>query len=747
MTADTIVDDELVFAPETTGEVPEDDKGWRVLIVDDDMDVHSATKLALKSTRILDRPLEFLHTYSAAETRELLTREKDIAVILLDVVMESEDAGLQLVRTIREDLKLSELRIVLRTGQPGYAPEIQAIRNYDINDYKTKSELTHTRLYTTLTVAIRSYEQIRAINASRRGLEMIVRASGELMEQRGLKNFAAGVITQIAALLDLPPEGLICARETETGEAGMQVIAAAGKYSDLISHSLAEIPAPEVRSAIEQALSCGESCYAAHSTTLLLEGRGRRIAVYLENRHKIESFDRHLLEVFCANITIGFENTALYSKLHNLAYFDPLTGLPNRLRFLHELDERVISGHKIDSTAALIDIDGFAETNDALGHQFGDHLLKAVAERLTARLPNCIVARISGDTFGVLGDANNLTPVALSLLFHEPFHVDEHELVITTTQGFLKLEEIEGSGGDALKSTSIALKRAKQSHRGEYSFFTREMDIEIRERVKLLHALRMAFDNERLFLMYQPQVELATGRPVGVETLIRWRTDDGRFVPPDRFIPLAEHSGLIIGIGLWVLRMACHEQVRLERAGFALRVAINVSVAQFRHPEFIDTVRQALEDSGASPSLIELEITESMAMEDTDFVTAQLHRLTSLGITMAIDDFGTGFSSLAYLQKLPVHRLKIDKSFVQDICTDPRGRQIPETVIQLGRRLGLTVIAEGIEEENQAQALLELGCEEAQGFFYGRPMETRHLYAWLESKPSPKRGIQAEALR
>ncbi len=173
-------------------------------------------------------------------------------------------------------------------------------------------------------------------NTQFRGLEMIVRASGELMEQRGLKNFAAGVIAQIAALLDLPPEGLICARETEKGEAGMQVIAAAGKYSEQINHSLAEIVDPEVRDAIELALVSGESCYAAHSTTLLLEGHGRRIAIYLENRHKIESFDRHLLEVFCANITIGFENTALYSKLHNLAYFDPLTGLPNRLRFLQE---------------------------------------------------------------------------------------------------------------------------------------------------------------------------------------------------------------------------------------------------------------------------------------------------------------------------------------------------------------------------------------------------------------------------
>ncbi len=725
-------DDELVFAPEGDDDVEHGAAAvWRVLIVDDDQDVHASTELALKGTPILGRPLEFLHTYSAAETVQFLRREQDISVILLDVVMESENAGLNLVHIIREELGLQETRIVLRTGQPGYAPEIQAIRDYDINDYKTKSELTHTRLYTTLTVAIRSYDQIRAINANRRGLDMIVRASGELMELRGIQGFAAGVITQLAALLRLPPEGLICAQENGSGDDGVQVVAAGGKFSGLINQSIRDIPDRVVREHLNRALASGKNQYDQGSTTLLLNGSGRRIAVYLESTHAIEEIDRHLLEVFCTNIAAGFENTALFSRLQNIAYVGALTSLPNRVRFLQCIDERLQGNRKNESTVALVDIDEFAETNDALGHKFGDKLLLAVALRLRDRMPGAIVARIAGDTFGILGEVSVVTPAALSAVFADPFIVDEQEIVISATQGYLLLREADGSSADALKNTNLALKRAKSRHRGEHSFFTRDMNVEIEERVKLLHGLRSAFDNERLFLMYQPQVRIESGEPVGV----RWRGDDGRFIPPDRFIPLAEHSGLIVNIGNWVMRLACYEQVKIAAAGFPnVQMAVNVSLAQFRHQDFINQVRSALADTGAVAHQIELEITESMAMEDADFVAGKLNELAQLGVKVAIDDFGTGFSSLSYLQRLRVDRLKIDRSFVKDLCTNQRCRQVAEMVIQLSRKLGLGVIAEGVEEADQAKVLLGLGCPDAQGYLYARPMEPEALHDWLAER-------------
>jgi EAL domain-containing protein (putative c-di-GMP-specific phosphodiesterase class I) len=244
--------------------------------------------------------------------------------------------------------------------------------------------------------------------------------------------------------------------------------------------------------------------------------------------------------------------------------------------------------------------------------------------------------------------------------------------------------------------------------------------------------LRVAIERQRLFLVYQPQIDLATSRVCGIEALLRWRSEDGRLIEPSRFIPIAEHSGMIIGIGEWVLRMACFQQAEITRKGFpGISMAINISVAQFRHPRFIASVQSALADSGVDPGLIELEITESVAMEEIDFLGRTLDTMKALGVRVAVDDFGTGFSSLSYLQRLQVDRLKIDRGFIVDIATDERARRIPELVIDLGHKLGLSVIAEGVETPAQAETLKALGCDEAQGFLYCRPIEPHALLEWL----------------
>ncbi|MCX9157141.1 EAL domain-containing protein [Niveibacterium sp. 24ML] len=737
-------DDELEFIddePEAeSGGDATNRKVWRVLIVDDDPDVHHTTLLAMRNQTILHRQIQFLHTYSALQTRELLLHERDIAVILLDVVMENEDAGLRLVKTIREDLSMPETRIILRTGQPGYAPEIDAIRDYDINDYKTKSELTRNKLYTTLTAAIRSYEQIRTINAGRRGLDMIVRASADLMQRHGVRNFAAGVITQIAGLLGLAPEGLVCAHDTSgginLGSNDVTVIAAAGRYADLINRPVDSISDAQVRQALERCLQSQRNLYDGPGTTLFFHNRHGDVAAYLDTRESLDDIDRRLLEVFCVNIAVGFDNAALFSRLNSFAYFDQLSRLPNRAHFIQHIDRLLAAPDHGKQILALVDLDHFAETNDALGHRFGDRLLQEVASRLKQSVsPRVIVARISGDTFGLLGASDDLSPTQLMGLFNTPFTVDGQELMVSITCGVLNLADAGNSGAEALKDANIALKRAKQGNRGEVNYFTREMSIEIQERVKLLQALRHAFDNERLFMVYQPQVNLVTRKAIGLEALIRWRDDDGKMVPPDRFIPLAEHSGLIVNIGEWITRVACHQQARLARAGYGhLRMAINVSVSQFRHPRFPFMLKRAIEDSGCDPACIELEITESMAMVEADFLLHTLDKLKESGITVAVDDFGTGFSSLSYLQRLNVDRLKIDRAFVKEITDSGRGSRIPEMVIQLSHKLGLEVIAEGVEDLAQADALEKLGCHEAQGYYFGRPMEPGPLMDWLSNQ-------------
>ncbi|QBI01781.1 EAL domain-containing response regulator [Pseudoduganella albidiflava] len=729
--------DELVFldeAPRQPAAAPR--SAWRVMIVDDDADVHSTTTFALGNLDMGGRPLEFVHAYSAAEARELLARERDIAVILLDVVMEQEHAGLHLVRHIRETLKLADVRIILRTGQPGYAPEIDAIRDFDINDYKTKSELTRIKLYTTVTAAIRSYEQIRRLDDHRRGLNRIVEAGSALMALHGMRDFAAGALVQAAALLGQPASGLLCVG----GEGGTaQVVAACGAWQATEGRVLGPDTDPPMPPALARALAGRCNVFGDDAVALHLVGKAcRTFAALLDVPCLPPELDRKLLDVFAANVAVGLDNVELVSHLHDAAFYDTLSKLPNRTRVIEILDATLASPARVAATLCLVDLDHFAETNDALGHAFGDGLLAAVAARLRDSLDRQLtVARIGGDIFCVLGDAAQVNPAAILALFQQPFEIEGQTVQVSATLGLVRLAEHDGSGTDALKDADIALKRAKTQQRAGHFYFTRNMGVEIRERVRMMHALRTAFSKHELFLAYQPQIDLATRRAVGAEALLRWRAADGRFVPPDRFIPIAEYSGLIIDIGEWVLRTACAELVRLRAAGHhEFTMSINVSQVQFRHPQFLQVLRNALADTGAPPRHVELEITESMAMEEPDTFIEMLAQVKETGVHIAIDDFGTGFSSLSHLQRLRLDRLKIDRAFVTEISGASRGSSIAEMVIQLGRNLGLSVVAEGVEDELQARVLQQLGCPLAQGFLFARPMAAGDLYGWLASQPA-----------
>jgi len=710
---------------------------WRVMIIDDDEDVHSTTTFALGNLDMQQRPLEFVHAYSAGQARELLKHEQEIAVILLDVVMEQDDAGLHLVRYIRETLKLHDVRIILRTGQPGYAPEIDAIRDFDINDYKTKSELTRIKLFTTVTAAIRSYEQIRKINDSRRGLNQIVQASTQLMTLHGVQNFAAGVLAQIGDLLGCDANGVLCVQECpDDGCHELMVMATAGTFRHLDNITLTVREDQRIHDALEQALAQRRNVYGPDYVVLYFAGKASRdFVAFLEVRRAPTEIDERLLEVFCSNVAVGLDNVELVTHLHNAAFYDQLSKLPNRTRLVEILDATLAGPARDEATLSLVDLDHFAETNDALGHQFGDLLLVAVAGRLQTELGEQVtVARIGGDIFCVLGDSAQVNPGNILALFQRAFSIDGQDVQLSATLGLVRLNEHEGSGADALKDADIALKRAKSQQRAGHFYFSRSMGVEIRERVRMMHALRTAFGQNQLFVVYQPQIDLATRRPVGAEALLRWQTPDGKFISPDRFIPIAEYSGLIIDLGEWVMRTACRELVDLRKAGHQdFMMSINVSQVQFRHPLFLDMLKRALEDTGAPPQNIELEITESMAMEEPDLLIKMLGQIKQTGVSIAIDDFGTGFSSLSYLQRLQIDRLKIDRAFVTEITGSARGSSIAEMVIQLGRNLGLAVIAEGVEDERQAQILQSLGCPLAQGFLFARPMTASALDSWLSN--------------
>jgi len=728
-------DDDLVFADETPAVAPHGGAdAWRVLIVDDDADVHSTTTFALGSLVIHGRPLAFLHAHSAAEAMDTLAREPDIAVILLDVVMEQADAGLHLVRHVRDTLGRHDVRIILRTGQPGYAPEMDAIRGYDINDYRTKSELTRTKLYTSVAAAIRAYEQIHALEDSRTGLAEVVRANTELMALHSVGEMALGILSEVAVLAGQSADGLLCACPPAAPHGPWQVLASCGPAAAHVRDGHLEADTDGPAAAIAQALAERRNLYRDDHVALYFSGKAHAdFGAWLRLARPLNGLRRGLVDVFTSSIAVGLDNVALMTDLQRAAFYDPLTALPNRTRLVELVDESLQA--RADATLCLVDIDQFSETNDALGHQFGDALLVAVAGRLRQRLDaRLALARIGGDIFALLGQAELIDPATLQDLFAAPFSIEGQDVQVSATLGLVRLVEHDGSAADALKDADIALKRAKSVRRGGHFYFSRGMGVEIRERVRLMHALRSGFARGELFLAYQPQVELAARRAFGAEALLRWRTDDGRFVPPDRFIPIAEYSGLIIEIGAWVLREACAELMRVRAAGHLdFTMSVNVSQVQFRHPHFIDMLRQALADTGAPPERVELEITESMAMEEPDLLIERLAEIKRTGVSIAIDDFGTGFSSLSYLQRLRVDRLKIDRAFVTEITDAARGSSIAEMVIELGRNLGLSIIAEGVEDERQAQILQSLGCPLAQGYLFARPLAPEVLIEWLGS--------------
>jgi len=731
--------DQLIFADEPAGDAAIGVTGaaahcWRILVVDDDADVHSTTTFALANVEMQGRPLAFLHAYSAAQAYDILEQQADIAVVLLDVVMERADAGLQLVRRIRDELKLHDLRIILRTGQPGYAPEMDAIRGYDINDYRTKSELTRTKLYTTVAAAIRSYEQIRALDVNRLGMEHIVAACAELMALHGARDVALGILAQAGKLLDQPPEGVLCCRD-EAGSADcLRAVAAVGACRHLDGRELGGRRGQQFALAAERALRQRDCRVDDGLLSMVFAGKtGREYVACIPLERELGEVEQRLLKVFCGMVAVCLDNVELVTRLNKSAFHDRLTGLPNRNCMVELIDKRLATPQRAQAVLALADLDHFAETNDALGHHFGDLLLVAVAERIKSRLdPALEVGRIGSDIFAMLGDACSLEPERIQALFREPFRIDGQDVQVSSTLGLVRLLEHDGNGADALKDADIALKRAKSQQRAGHFYFSRSMGVEIRERVRMMHALRGGFQNGQLFLDYQPQVDLATNRPFGAEALLRWRLDDGRLVPPDRFIPIAEYSGLIVEIGEWVLRQACAELMRLRAAGHReFTMSVNVSQVQFRHPRFLDMLRRALDDTGAPPEYIELEITESMAMEEPAALVEKLAQVKRTGVSIAIDDFGTGFSSLSHLQRLQVDRLKIDRAFVTEITGSARGGSIAQMVVQLGRNLGLSVIAEGVEDERQAQILRQLGCPLAQGYLYARPLSPEVLLEWL----------------
>ncbi len=735
------IEEEYIFADEGP-DSPEEPvshavKPWKVLIVDDEEEIHTVTVLALSGLTILGRELLFDHAYSAAEALEVLTQQNDFAVVILDVVMENDEAGLDVARKIRDDMHLTELRIILRTGQPGYAPEERIIKEYDINDYKTKTELTRSRLITTLFSAIRSYDQIVTINESRRAMEQIAQLSSHLMCKRTLSEFCETVIQQIAMILHLDSNGLICARYTGSA-ASQEVISrdlivrgATGIYSSMQQLKLEQLDDDRVINQVTTCLNREEHIYGDTDICFYLGGNAFCAAVYIASNRHLTELEGNLIEVLLTNVSVGFENINLLQQLRVAAFQDTLTSLPNRTEFINILNH-FRRGHVPGNVVVLLDLAGFSDINDGLGQEVGNLLLISVADRLRDELPDSVtISRVSADVFGMIGFDTELNEERMKNIFEFPFRAGEHLIPLDVNIGARKDVDAQSSGLVLFKQTYIALNHAKRNAQHNFVFYVPEMEEETTWRLGIVRQLRNDFQQDKLQLWYQPQIDLQKGSIIGMEALLRWPSENGHFVPPDTFIPLAENSGLIIGIGYWVIEQACKTLHRMQKEfGFMVRIAVNVSVSQFRHANFVDDVLKILAEYQVPPDMIELEITESVLMDQPTRVVDALNKLKEKGVCIALDDFGTGFSSLSYLRQLPLDRLKIDRHFISEISSS-EGALFVDTIIELGHKLGLIIVAEGIETAQQEDYLKQLSCQEGQGYKYYKPQPVEQVIPLL----------------
>src|SRR5688572_10821380 len=429
-------------------------------------------------------------------------------------------------------------------------------------------------------------------------------------------------------------------------------------------------------------------------------------------------------------------------KLVYLAHYDGLTGLPNRVLFLDRLQQMLAQARRRGRQAAVmfLDLDRFKVVNDTLGHAVGDELLRNVAQRLSY----CIrvgdtVARFSGDEFVLivndLREAEDARHIAQKVLqaFTDPFRLNGHEVFVSTSIGIAMFPADGEDEQTLLKSADTAMYRAKESGRDNFQFYTREMNARAMYRLELENSLRHALERGEFRLHYQPKACLVTGRVTGVEALLRWERPGHGLVPPAEFVPLLEDTGLIVPVGEWVISEACRQVQAWRKAGRdPVSIAINISARQFAARNLGEIIKRVLDKHNADPRYIELELTESLLMVNTEEAVRTLEYLKSLGLRLSIDDFGTGYSSLAYLKRFPIDALKIDRSFIDEITTDPDDATITRAVIGMAHNLGLKVVAEGVETEAQLSFLSAYGCDEAQGYYFARPQHPREISKLLD---------------
>lgn len=843
---------------------------WTVLIVDDEQSVHEVTELVLSGKQFLSRSIEFLHAHSREQAQTILCERPDVALILLDVVMESDHAGLELVKFVRQELHNSRVRILLRTGQAGAAVQTEIVTNYDINGYLEKAVLTSPQLFCVIHTALSTYSDLIALDCAQQDLrnslhtikssenrfrslldnspiglaevaldgrfatvnpalhnmlgyteeeltaktfqdithpddlsldlaylqklldgkcetyrmdKRYFKKSGQILNVqldvallRSSNGTPLHFISQIQditarinseevlaqannlreaimnaapySIIATDPQGLI----TSINPAAERMLwytreDLVGKQTPQIIHDKDEVisRAQELSIKYRRTIEPGFEVFVHESRAGLVDEHEWTYIRKDGSRFQVQLAVTALTD---ANQTIigflGIAHDITQRKrreeyVRHVSLHDELTGLPNRTLLNDRLNVAIEGARRNHKKVGvmMLDLDHFKRINDTWGHHIGDEVLKIVAERISTNLRRSdTAARMGGDEFIVvtpdMSETKNSDLIASTLVnaISAPIIIGSHEFTITPSIGVSCYPDDGEEIHTLVKHADAAMYQAKAAGRFRHLHFSADANAAAQRRLEMESELRFAIANNRLQVHYQPQICLKTGRVIGAEALARWIDPIKGAIPPELFISVAEESGLIIALGDYVLRTACRDATILQkRAGHPLIMAVNLSARQFKQGNLIETVKSVLDKSGMDPSLLELEITEGVMMENDENTRLRMQGLRNLGISLAVDDFGTGYSSLSYLTQFPISTLKIDRSFVSRMVNSERDAAVVQAIIAMACSLKTKVVAEGVETPEQLEFLQRHVCNAAQGFLLGHSLDVDQFNA------------------
>ena len=722
-------------------------KNWVVLSVEDNQPYQDVLESALQEVVFEGRKIEILRASSAASAATILSKRQDISVILLDIVMETDDAGFYLIDTIRNVIGDELIRIVVLTGQPGVKPHDNAINEYNISEYWNKTDLSADKLKSVVVSNLRTWQLSQELKIARRGLQMIVDASRSLTARQDTSEFAHTVLEEIARVINVPNTGgIVCI--VKTGIESLQlapIVAASSHFRELIDARLESVFSlynddrqQRVEKAVFEAWQTQQHIFESDFTLLFFdtnEHDDKQYIMLVDSPHALDSNHLNLLQAFAENISSGFINQALMNKLSQLAYLDTPTGIHNFNWLARELGQQS-TYHLNNSSLVLFRLLNYDTAEMMAGHDYANKMFKAFSLFIKEQLPqHYLLAVWDRETIALVFTLDNKpSEEKLKAIRNTTMEMDELDIQLQFQIGTMDFKDTQSlSLDEVLVLANTALGKARSSGIDVYNFDYALIQ-RLANRMRILTALKKALTTkEAFFLVLQPKVNLATGKPVGFEALLRWRMEDNTLCPPSEFIPIAEASGLSLEISEMVLAKTIEVIQCLQAEGYSLPVSFNLANSDVVSPIIFNEINRCINEHDIDASLLDIEVTETQATEDYTVINPLLRSFINKGVGVSIDDFGTGYSSLSQLADLAATTIKLDQKFVNDLTAEncDKALHIVQMIARLAERFAFKLIAEGVETEEQRQLLMDNGYQHAQGYYFAKPMPVEELLNWL----------------